>query len=414
MVAATDRRTDVPGATELVARVRELQPLIRQHAAQGEQDRRVAEQSIKALLDAGILKIAQPRRYGGYETSMRTMLDVSAAVGEADGGTAWVVTLLNVCAWMTGLYPQQAQDEVWGADPDALVCGVLAPTAETRKVEGGYQVTGRWFYTSGSWHASWAVLGIPVTDENGEVVDQGLALIPRSELEYEETWFVAGTKSTGSNCLIAKDVFVPGHRIVSVPPAIEGTYATEFTDEALYRAAFVPILALVLAGPQLGMGRAALEIVTQKAAKKPISYTFYTAQADSVAFQLQLAAARGVYPGFVTRARVRADTGWAVDHVLKAINILLSAHGAASFAEVSPCSGSGGTPRWPPGTPSCCPSSVTRSTARRCWAARTTSPRSSELRDLFSSRADQYVIGEKCPARSPARSPTTLTRIPPP
>jgi alkylation response protein AidB-like acyl-CoA dehydrogenase len=313
MIAATDRRTDVPGATELVARVRELQPLIRQHAAQGEQDRRVAEQSIKALLDAGILKIAQPRRYGGYETSMRTMLDVSAAVGEADGGTAWVVTLLNVCAWMTGLYPQQAQDEVWGADPDALVCGVLAPTAETRKVEGGYQVTGRWFYTSGSWHASWAVLGIPVTDENGEVVDQGLALIPRSELEYEETWFVAGMKSTGSNCLIAKDVFVPGHRIVSVPPAIEGTYATEFTDEALYRAAFVPILALVLAGPQLGMGRA-----------------------DSVAFQLQLAAARGVYPGFVTRARVRADTGWAVDHVLKAINILLSAHGAASFAEVSP------------------------------------------------------------------------------
>src|ERR1035437_9347591 len=358
MIAATDRRTDVPGATELVARVRELQPLIRQHAAQGEQDRRVAEQSIKALLDAGILKIAQPRRYGGYETSLRTMLDVSAVVGEADGGTAWGGAPLNVCAWMTGLYPQQAQDEVWGADPDALVCGVLAPTAETRKVEGGYQVTGRWFYTSGSWHASWAVLGIPVTDENGEVVDQGLALIPRSELEYEETWFVAGLK--------------------------------------------------------LGMAGAALEIVTQKAAKKPISYTFYTAQADSVAFQLQLAAARGVYPGFVTRARVRADTGWAVDHVLKAINILLSAHGAASFAEVSPLQRIWRDSAVAARHASCCPSSVTRSTARRCWAARTTSPRSSELRDLFSSRADQYVIGEKCPARSPARSPTTLTRIPPP
>jgi alkylation response protein AidB-like acyl-CoA dehydrogenase len=359
MSTATDHRTDVPDATELVARVRELQPLIRQHAAQGEQDRRVAEESIQALRDAGILKIAQPRRYGGYETSMRTMLDVSAAVGEADGGTAWVVTLLNVCAWLTGLYPRQAQDDVWGADPDALVCGVLAPTAETRKVDGGHQVTGRWYYTSGSWHASWAVLGIPVTDENGEVVDQGLALIPRSDLEYEETWFVAGMKSTGSNCLIAKDVFVPGHRIVSVPPAIEGSYATEFSDEAFYRSAFVPILALVLVGPQLGLGRAALEIVRDKAAKKPISYTFYTAQADSVAFQLQLAeaamlldtaelhayraaadideaAARGVYPDFLTRARVRADTGWAVDHVLKAISILLSAHGAASFAEASP------------------------------------------------------------------------------
>ena len=364
MTAMTDRPSatepaGIPASSELVARVKELQPLIRENAARGEQDRRVAEESIQALRQAGIFKIAQPKRYGGYETSMRTMLDVSAALGEADGGTAWVTTLLNVCAWMTGLYPQQAQDEVWGKDPDALVCGVLAPTAETRKVDGGHRVSGRWYYNSGSLHASWAVLGIPVTDENGQTVDQGLALIPRSDLEYEETWFVAGMKSTGSNCMIAKDVFVPDHRIVSVPAAIEGDYGTEHTDEALYRSAFVPILALVLAGPQLGMGRAVLEIVRQKAAKKPISYTFYTAQADSVAFQLQLAeaamlidtahlhayraaddidqaAARGVYPDYLTRARVRADTGWVIDHITKAIGILLSAHGAASFADSNP------------------------------------------------------------------------------
>jgi alkylation response protein AidB-like acyl-CoA dehydrogenase len=361
MTAATTpgTETSVPDATELVTRVRELQPLIRENAARGEQDRRVMEQSIQALAGAGILRIAQPGRYGGYESSMRTMLDVSAAVGEADGGTAWVVTLLNVCSWLAGLFPQQAQDDVWAGDPDALVCGVLAPTAETRKVGGGHRVTGRWYYTSGSWHASWAALGIPVTDDSGEVVDQGLALIPRDDLELEETWFVAGMKSTGSNCLIARDVFVPGHRILSIPQAIEGSYGTEFTTEAFYRSAFVPILALVLAGPQLGMGRAALEIVKEKAATKPISYTFYTAQADSVGFQLQLAeaamlldtahlhayraatdideaAARGVYPDFLARARVRADTGWAIDHVVKAIDVLLSAHGAASFAEVSP------------------------------------------------------------------------------
>jgi alkylation response protein AidB-like acyl-CoA dehydrogenase len=357
--AADPDTASIPDATELVARIKELQPLLREHAAQGEQDRRVAEDVIQALRAAGVLKIATPKRYGGYETSMRTMLDVSAALGEADGGTAWVATLLNVCAWMTGTFPQQAQDDVWGEDPDALVCGVLAPTAETRKVEGGHQVSGRWYYNSGSWHATWAILGIPLTDESGEVVDQALALIPRRELEYEETWFVAGMRSTGSNCMIAKDVFVPDHRIVSVPPAIEGHYATEHTDEALYRSAFVPILALVLAGPQLGMGRAALQMVREKAAKKPISYTFYTAQADSVAFQLQLAeaamlidtahlhayraaadideaAARGEYPDFLTRARVRADTGWVIDHIVRAINILLSAHGAASFADVNP------------------------------------------------------------------------------
>jgi alkylation response protein AidB-like acyl-CoA dehydrogenase len=361
MTTVTDRPagTGIPSSAELVDRVRELQPLIRQNAAQGEQDRRVTQEVIDAIAAAGLFKIAQPRRYDGYETSMRTMLDVSAALGEADGGTAWVVTLLNVCAWMIGTYPQQAQDDVWGANPGALVSGVLAPTAEARKVEGGYQVTGRWFWNSGSWHADWAVLGIPVTDDAGEVVDQGLALIPRADLDLEETWFVAGMKSTGSNCLIARDVFVPAHRIVSVPPAIEGHYGTEHTDETFYQSAFVPILALVLVGPQLGLGRAALEIVKEKAAKKPISYTFYTTQADSVAFQLQIAeaamlldtahlhayraaddidqaAARGTYPDFITRARVRADTGWVVEHVTRAIDILLSAHGAGSFADANP------------------------------------------------------------------------------
>jgi alkylation response protein AidB-like acyl-CoA dehydrogenase len=359
MTSVTDRATDadIPSAADLVARIRELQPLLRENAARGEQDRRVVQSSIDALTAAGVLKVAQPKRYGGYQTSMRTMLDVSAAVGEADGGTSWTVTLLNVCSWLVGLYPQRAQDDVWADDPGALVCGVLAPT-ETRRVDGGLRVTGRWFYASGSWHASWAVLGIPVVDEAGEVIDQGTALIPLSELEYEETWFVAGMKSTGSNCLIAKDVFVPDHRIMSVPAAIEGNYGTELTEETFYQSALVPILALVLAGPQLGMGREALRIVTEKAAKKPISYTFYTAQADSVAFQLQLAeaalmidtahlhayraaddidqaAAAGVYPDFLARARVRADTGWAIEHVTKAIDTLLSAHGAASFAESS-------------------------------------------------------------------------------
>jgi alkylation response protein AidB-like acyl-CoA dehydrogenase len=352
--------TATPDAAELVARVRELQPLLAKNAAVGEQDRKVAEESIQALTDAGIFRITIPKRYGGYQTSMRTMLDISGAVAEADGGTAWIVTLINVCNWMASLFPAQAQDEVFGADPNAKVSGVLAPTSEARKTDDGWRVSGKWYYNSGSLHSTWSVLGIPITDEAGEVVDQGLALIPCSELQIEDTWFVAGMKSTGSNAVIAEDTFVPEHRILRVPDAINGKYPSEHTDtEALYRSAFVPILALVLIGPQLGMGKAALDYVIGKAAKKPISYTFYESQRDSVAFQLQIAeaarlidtahlhayraasdideaAARGVYPDFLTRARVRSDTGYVAESITRAIDILLSAHGAGSFAEVSP------------------------------------------------------------------------------
>jgi alkylation response protein AidB-like acyl-CoA dehydrogenase len=356
----TQPTAEAPDAVELVARVKELLPLLKKNAAQGEKDRRVVEESIQALTDAGIFKIAVPKRYGGYETSMRTMLDVSAAVAEADGGTSWVVTLTNVCAWMVGLYPQQAQDDVFGANPNAKVSGVVAPTATTRKVDGGWQVTGRWYYNSGSLHADWAEMGIPLTDADGQVIDHGLALIPTTEMTLEDTWFVAGMRSSGSNCLVADDVFVPEHRVLSVNAAIGGDYPSELTEqEPLFRSSFVPILALVLIGPQLGMGRAALDFVISKAAKKPISYTFYEAQADSVGFQLQIAeaaqlidtatlhayraaddidqaAARGIYPDFLTRARVRADTGLVADKIKEAIDILLSAHGAGSFAEANP------------------------------------------------------------------------------
>ncbi|MEU9602069.1 acyl-CoA dehydrogenase family protein [Streptomyces sp. NPDC048109] len=344
---------------DLVARAAALRPLLREHAAATETGRQVPDPVIDAIADAGLFKLATPRRYGGHQTSMRTMLDVSAALAEGDGSTSWVVTLVNVCNWLTSLFPSKAQDDVFGANPDARVTGVLSPTSTTTKVDGGWQVSGRWYYNSGSSHSDWAVLGVPLTDEDGAVVDQGLALVPRGDLALEDTWFVAGMKGTASNCLIAEDVFVPEHRVLSVPAAIEGRYPTEHTDEVLSRSAFVPILALVLTGPQLGLGRAALEYVTEKTSRKPISYTFYETQAESVAVQLQIAEAalridtatlhaqraaaeidqaaqNGVYLDFAQRARVRADTGWAIQNVLEAINTLVSVHGAGSFADVNP------------------------------------------------------------------------------
>ncbi|MEU3512508.1 acyl-CoA dehydrogenase family protein [Streptomyces longwoodensis] len=346
--------------TALVARAAALRPLVREHSARTEADRRVPQEVIDALAEAGVFKTAVPKRYGGHEAGVRTMLDVSSQVAEGDGSTAWVVTLINVCAWLTGLFPQQAQDDVFGANPDARVSGVLAPTSTTRKVEGGWQVTGRWYYNSGSLHADWAVLGVPLTNEDGDTVDQSLVLIPVSEMTIEDTWFVAGMKGSGSNCLVADDVFVPQHRVVSVPAAIEGDYPTESNgDEPFYRSAFVPLLCLVLAGPQLGLGRAALDIVRSKASRKPISYTFFDAQSESVTFQNQIAqaatmidtahlhayraakdieqaAARGEYPDTLIRSRVRADTACAIEHVTKAIDLLLYAHGAGSFADVNP------------------------------------------------------------------------------
>ena len=350
-----------PTAAELVNRARELAPLLSKNVPAGEANRRVEEETIQAVRKAGLMRVCTPKRYGGWEMNTRAMLDVSSAIAEADGAAAWVVNLNNICCWLTSLFPVRAQDEVFASDPDTCVSGVLNPTASVKKEVGGYRiVSGTWHYNSGGWHAQWAVLGFPIVDDAGAAIDQGLAMIPMADLTREDTWFVAGMKATGSIALHAKDVFIPDHRVMSVPRAIEGHYPTELkSQETFYRSAFIPILAIILVGPILGLGRAALDFVRQKAASRTIAYTFFDKQSASVAFQLQLAeaalmidtahfhayraaddidnaAVRGVYPDMLIRTRVRADTGYVVEKITQAIDKLMFAHGSAGFAESSP------------------------------------------------------------------------------
>ncbi|MYQ79656.1 MULTISPECIES: acyl-CoA dehydrogenase family protein [unclassified Streptomyces] len=346
--------------TALKANATELLPLLRENAARTEADRRVAEENIEALADAGLFRLTVPRRFGGHEADFRTFLDVTSELARGCGSTAWVATLVNVCNWMVGLYPERVQQEVFGENPDARVCGVLAPSATCRAVDGGLVVSGRWGFASGSLHAQWASLGIPVVDASGQQTDQGAALIPMDELTVEDTWYVAGMRGTGSNTLVADEVFVPEHRILSVTRGVRGAYPTEHTEEALYRSALVPVLALVLAGPQVGLAQAGMDVVRASLAKgKGISYTFYERASEAPSTQIQLAeaaqlidtarlhlmraaedidswAARGEYMPFETRARVRMDTGYVARRSREALDLLLSIQGAGSFAEASP------------------------------------------------------------------------------
>lgn len=357
VVDLADHRAASPEA--LVARARSLVPLLIKNAPQAEKDRRATEESIQAISDAGLFRLMVPKRYGGYESSIRTHLDVSAELAEGCGGSAWVAALSNVCAWFTGLFEVRAQDEVWGANPLARVAGVFAPSANCERMSGGLNISGKWYWSSGCLHADWAVLGVLEKDAAGAVVDQYLALIPMGEVAIEDTWFTVGMRASGSNCIVAKDVFVPDYRLMSIIAAIGGTYRTEQIEETAYRAAFVPVAALILAGPQLGLGRAALKYVIEKASQRAIAYTSYEKQRDSVGFQMQIAdaalkidtahlhayraaadidtaAQKGKYLEPLLRARVRADTGYAAKHISDALNILLTAHGAGSFAESSP------------------------------------------------------------------------------
>jgi alkylation response protein AidB-like acyl-CoA dehydrogenase len=343
----------------LVARAERLRPLLADNARQGAADRRVAEASIAALAEAGLFKVMLPRRYGGYEAGVRASLDVMAAVAHGDGAAGWVVSLANHSAWDIGLCPTRVQDDVFGADPDALVCGSLAPAGTAVAVEGGVRLSGRWGYVSGSLHAQWAVLGFNLVDETGAVIEAVIAPVPAADYAVSDTWFTAGMRGSGSNTLTAEDVFVPWHRVVPRARLDAGDYPTEHKDEVTYRSGFYPTHTLGLVGPLLGLGRAALDHVRDAAGTKGIAGTVFGRQADSTGLQMQLGnaallidtahlharraaddlddhAARGESPTFPVRARVRADASRAAGQVVEAINILLNVHGSAGFGDASP------------------------------------------------------------------------------
>lgn len=355
----TSSATTEESADDVLDRVGALQPLIREHSARNELDRRVSDEVIAALLDAGAFRLAAASRFGGLEAGLRAMLDLSALIAEADGGTSWVTTLSNINAWSTCLYDPATVDEIYADGPDTILSGVVSPGGTAHKVPGGYVITGQWPYSSASLHAQWVSGGVWEIDEDGDEIDQAMVVMPISDVQIKDTWYVAGMRASGSNTIIAEDVFVPEHRFNSMLPVISGGYLEQYPDNPFYRAAFAPMLVLVLVGPQLGFGRAALDMAIRKASTKALAYTNIEQQTDSVAFQLLVAQAatkidtahlhayraaddveryaeKGIYPDIQARARMRADAAVALASINDAINTLLNACGAGSFAEVNP------------------------------------------------------------------------------
>ncbi|MFJ4692311.1 acyl-CoA dehydrogenase family protein [Streptomyces sp. NPDC088766] len=351
-------RSEEDVRAELVARATALRPLLRDQAARGESRRAVPEPVVEALAEAGVFRLLTPRRYGGHESDLRTLTEVSETLGAGDGSAAWVGMIISVTNWLACLFPDRAQEEVFGADPDARVTGVAAPTGMGERVPGGWRVSGRWSYNSGAPYATWAAVGALLKDEDGAVADQALVLIPARDLTVEDTWHAAGMRATASNTLIGQDVFVPEHRVLSVPAAAEGAYPRSHRGEDLYGSAFGPMLLLCLVGPLLGLGRAALDLVVEAAGTKPLSFTVHARQADSVGVQTQVADAalrletarlhtygavaevdRAAGAGVLdhaARTHIRARAGYAAQQVVEAIGILLNAHGSSAFADTHP------------------------------------------------------------------------------
>ncbi len=247
---------------ELLERAETLVPVLRERAAETEAMRRIPDVTMRDLFDAELLKAVQPERWGGFEVGLDDALRITAALGRGCGATAWVYGVLSDHQITLGMYSAEAQDDVWGDSPEAVACSGLAFAGESRRVDGGYRVSGRWSFSSGSDHAAWVFVH---SNAPGETAEQrprtAYYLIPRDEFEIVDTWHVVGLAGTGSKDIVIEDVFVPEHRQLIVVDANEGRApGTKVNPGPLYRMPRMATSPFLLTAPAIGVTEALLDL----------------------------------------------------------------------------------------------------------------------------------------------------------
>ncbi|MEE2032295.1 3-hydroxy-9,10-secoandrosta-1,3,5(10)-triene-9,17-dione monooxygenase oxygenase subunit [Rhodococcus chondri] len=241
-------------ADDVLGAVRELLPGIADHAARVDETRRVPDETISALGAAGVFRMLQPRRYGGFESEPVRFYEVVRAIAGACGSTGWVTSVLGVHPWHLALFEDRAQAEVWGADDATLVSSAYAPVGRLVPVDGGYELSGHWMFSSGCEYASWALLGAIVIGAEGRPTDFVTALVPRSDYTIRDVWNVVGMRGTSSNEIVVDGTFVPEYRIKrNFETANLRGAGQKVNTGPLYRLPFASLFATTVAAPIVGV-----------------------------------------------------------------------------------------------------------------------------------------------------------------
>ena len=119
----------------------------------------VPDDIIRSLTLTGVFRALQPRRWGGLELDLAAYYEGMIRIASACASTGWVASVVGIHPWQVALFADAAQRDVWGDDSDARIASSLAPVGKVRRVDGGYRLAGRWPFSSGVDHCSWALIG---------------------------------------------------------------------------------------------------------------------------------------------------------------------------------------------------------------------------------------------------------------
>jgi alkylation response protein AidB-like acyl-CoA dehydrogenase len=247
---------------DILARASALVPVLAAREAEATAARNVPAETIADFRRTGLLRLIQPRRFGGAQASIGVFMRAVEILAEGCASSAWVYGVLEELEWVIACLPEQGQLDIWGDDPGALAAGSLVPRAVGRPTDTGWRVTGRYAFASGCRHAQWLTAGVRCQDTAGHEQPRYL-FIPMHEVEIIDDWHAMGMRGTGSFSVALHDVFVPEHRSVTSDDINAGTPPGRLVhpDCAVLRAPRYYLVPFVLPAVGFGLARRALTLV---------------------------------------------------------------------------------------------------------------------------------------------------------
>ena len=251
-----------PRADELLDKARALQPVLRERAAECKAQRRIPDATIRDFQDASFFKILQAEHYGGYAMDPQVFYMVGHELARACPSSAWVLGVVAVHNWQLALFDPRAAEDVWQDDPTVLISSSYAPVGKVTPVDGGYKLSGRWSFSSGSEHCQWVFLGavVPTPDEPFNMLNYRTFLLPLEDYEIVDNWDVIGLQGTGSHDVVVDAAFVPEHRTLK---SIDGFHCDNpgntVNTAPLFRMPFMQVFVRAVCTASLGACEGALE-----------------------------------------------------------------------------------------------------------------------------------------------------------
>lgn len=254
---------------KLVEKAKEIRDLARRRAPRAEQQGRLDKDVVSAVGESGILASLAPAEFGGKEQQIDQVVRFCSIVGEGCMSTSWVIGLLSVHNWMAGLFSVEAQREIFDPRNSRVISATFSPKGKAMPVEGGYRLTGRWPFLSGSHHAAWIIVGgmcMP-RDKNSRPTPK-VFIVPQKAYQILDTWHVSGMKATGSCDVTLEDQFVPEGFVYDLDDLLNGT--TSAAKSGLSRNAhwpMAPVVAFSGVGTAFGGARRAIQLYGERLAQ---------------------------------------------------------------------------------------------------------------------------------------------------